>query len=148
VIGDLNKYTQFQAAESMRAAAENPGEGGGAASAGIGAGIGMAMGHAMGNAMGGSMQGDGQSRGMTPPPLPPRQQWHVAIDGAAGGPFDQGTVEGMARDGRLTPETLVWFRRCPEFSVQPRRPCRWRGDGDRRPGPPAAFLLRSDLTRA
>jgi len=41
VVGDLNRYTQFQAAESMRAAAENPG--GGEASAGMGLGMGMAM---------------------------------------------------------------------------------------------------------
>ncbi len=105
VIGDMHKYTQFQAAESMRAVAENPGGGGSdAASAGIGAGIGMAM----GGMMGGAMQGQPQSGAATPPPLPPRQQWHVAIDGASSGPFDQGTVEGMARDGRLTKDSLVW----------------------------------------
>ncbi len=40
VVGDLNKYTQFQAAEAMRDAAQNPG-GGAGMSAGMG--IGMAM---------------------------------------------------------------------------------------------------------
>ncbi len=109
VIGDLHKYTQFQAAESMRAAAENPGEGGGAASAGIGAGIGMAMGGMMGNAMGGTAYADAPQGGMAPPPLPPQgKQWHVAIDGASSGPYDQGALAGLARDGRLTKDSLVW----------------------------------------
>ena len=40
MVGDLNKYTQFQAAEAMRDAAQNPG-GGAGMSAGMG--IGMAM---------------------------------------------------------------------------------------------------------
>jgi len=105
VIGDLQKYTQFQAAESMRAAAENPGEGGGAASAGIGAGIGMAMGGMMGNAMGAGAAGGNV---MAPPPLPTGKQWHVGVDGKTSGPFDGDAVAGMARDGRVTRDTLVW----------------------------------------
>lgn len=105
VIGDLAKYTQFQAAESMRAAAENPGEGGGAASAGIGAGIGMAMGGMMGNAMGGM----GQGGSAAPPPLPSQgAQWHVAVDGAVTGPHPQSTLSAMAGSGKLTRDTLVW----------------------------------------
>ncbi len=105
VIGDLHKYTQFQAAESMRAAAENPGEGGGAASAGIGAGIGMAMGGMMGNVMGAGAAGGNV---IAPPPLPSGKQWHVGIGGQTSGPFDGQAVAGMARDGRLTRDTLVW----------------------------------------
>ena len=49
VVGDLNKFTQFQAAQSMEAAAANPG---GAAGAGVGLGAGMAMGNAMAGALG------------------------------------------------------------------------------------------------
>ncbi|MBQ4552663.1 MAG: SPFH domain-containing protein [Clostridia bacterium] len=41
VVGDMNRYAQFQAAEAMREAANNPGNN--AASAGIGMGTGMAM---------------------------------------------------------------------------------------------------------
>ena len=43
VVGDLNKYTQFQAAEAMREAANNP-NGGGFAGMGVGMGAGAAMG--------------------------------------------------------------------------------------------------------
>jgi len=52
VLGDAGRYTQFQAADAMRAAAENPG-GGAGTGAGLGAGfaIGNAMAGAMANAM-------------------------------------------------------------------------------------------------
>jgi membrane protease subunit (stomatin/prohibitin family) len=50
-VGDLGSYTQFQAAQAMRDAAQNEGAGGGAASTGVGFGAGMAMGQAMGDAM-------------------------------------------------------------------------------------------------
>lgn len=49
VLGDMNTYTQFQAAQAMRDAAQN--EGGGAAATGAGLGAGMAMGQAMAGAL-------------------------------------------------------------------------------------------------
>lgn len=48
VVGDMNKFAQFQAAQSMEAAANNPG---GTAGAGVGLGAGMAMGNAMAGAL-------------------------------------------------------------------------------------------------
>lgn len=51
-LGDLNKYTQYQAAEAMRDAAKN--EGGGAG-LGAGLGAGFAVGGAMANALGGAI---------------------------------------------------------------------------------------------
>ncbi|MGB9178820.1 MAG: SPFH domain-containing protein [Pyrinomonadaceae bacterium] len=48
VIGDVGRYTQFQAADAMRAAAENP-------SGGAGTGAGLGAGFAIGNAMAGAM---------------------------------------------------------------------------------------------
>ncbi len=53
VIGDVGRYAQFQAADAMRDAAQNPGGGGAATGAGLGAGfaIGNAMAGAMSNAM-------------------------------------------------------------------------------------------------
>ena len=47
IVGDLGQYTKFEAAESLRVAAANPG---GAASAGVGFGAGMALAQTMGNA--------------------------------------------------------------------------------------------------
>ena len=106
VLGDLNKYTQFQAAESMRAAAESGGGDGGMAGAGMGAGLGMALGNAMGNAMGG-MGGQAAPAAAAPPPLP-TAKWHVALGGSATGPHNDSTMQAMASDGRMDRETLVW----------------------------------------
>src|SRR5947209_4184684 len=52
VLGDAQRYTQFQAADAMRAAAENPS---GGAGTGAGLGAGFAIGNAMANAMAGAM---------------------------------------------------------------------------------------------
>lgn len=49
VVGDMNRYTQFQAAEAMREAANNPGNN--AAGAGIGMGTGIAMAQMFGSMM-------------------------------------------------------------------------------------------------
>ncbi len=49
VVGDLNRYTQYQAAEAMREAANNPG---GTAGSGMGIGAGMAMGQMFAQALG------------------------------------------------------------------------------------------------
>lgn len=48
IVGDLNKYTQFEAAEALHDAANNPG---GVAGAGAGLGAGLAMAQAMGSAI-------------------------------------------------------------------------------------------------
>ena len=53
VLGDLNRYTQYQAAEAIRDAAQNPG---GTAGAGIGMGAGVAMGQMFAQAMQGVQQ--------------------------------------------------------------------------------------------
>lgn len=49
-IGDMQTYTQFQTAQAMRDAAQNP-SGGGAAGIGVGLGAGQAMGQAMAGAL-------------------------------------------------------------------------------------------------
>lgn len=81
VVGDLGRYTQFEAAESLRRAAENPG---GVA----GAGAGLAAGLAMGQAMAGGL---GMGQPATPPaPAPaPTQAAPAAADPIA-------TIERLA----------------------------------------------------
>lgn len=69
-IGDMGAFTQFQAAQAMRDAAQNEG-GGGAAATGVGLGAGMAMGQAMANAInqgqsGGQQQGGAAASGGQP----------------------------------------------------------------------------------
>ena len=60
VIGDVGRYTQFQAADAMRDAAQNPG---GGAGTGVGLGAGFAMGNAMAGAMSDAMKQSRQSGG-------------------------------------------------------------------------------------
>lgn len=69
VIGDVGRYTQFQAAEAMRDAAQNPG-GGAGLGAGLGAGfaVGNAMAGAMTDAMKQSKEGSGTQQGQGPAP--------------------------------------------------------------------------------
>jgi membrane protease subunit (stomatin/prohibitin family) len=56
LVGDLKKYANFQAADSISAAANNPG---GLAGAGVGLGMGAVIGQTMGQALGGLGQGMG-----------------------------------------------------------------------------------------
>lgn len=76
-IGDMGAFTQFQAAQAMRDAAQNTG-GGGAAATGVGLGAGMAMGQAMADAVKQSQSSQGTG-------------------GAASG----GTVAGGGQQGQL-----------------------------------------------
>lgn len=108
VIGDLSRYTQFQAAEAMRAAAEQPG---GAAGAGVGMGAGLAMGQQMAAAMMGGQMASPQAApaaGGAPPPIPQETLYHVAIDGAAQGPFPVSQIGQKIRSGDIARTTLVW----------------------------------------
>lgn len=102
IIGDLDRFGQYAASEAMLAAARNDG--------GAGAGMGAAMGAAMGATMRGPWGAVPQPAAATPPPLPDTgaTRWHVAIDGAAAGPFPQSDLPRLVADGRLTPATLVW----------------------------------------
>ncbi|GAA5067672.1 SPFH domain-containing protein [Roseibacterium beibuensis] len=110
VVGDLHKYTQFQTAEAMRAAAENPGDGG--MGAGLGMGMGMAMANQMANAgpwgQAAQQPQPHQAAHAAPPPPPVEHVWHIAENGQTKGPFSKADLGRMATDGSLTRETLVW----------------------------------------
>ncbi len=111
-VGDLNAYTQFQTAQSLEAAAKNPG---GTASAGIGMGMGFAMANQMGGAMynpnqnqnqqGGQQQ---QGGGAPPPPVPGDVQFFVAVNGEQQGPYNKQVLTKMVQEKQLTKEMLVW----------------------------------------
>ena len=101
IAGDLNRFTQYSAAEAMTEAAQNPSGGMGA---GIGAGMGMAMGAHMANRQGPW----GQAGDAAPPPPPVEKVWHLAKDGNTEGPYSRATLGRMASDGSLTRDTHVW----------------------------------------
>jgi membrane protease subunit (stomatin/prohibitin family) len=103
IVGDLSAYTQYQAAQSMEAAAKNPG---GEASAGIGMGMGFAIANQMAASM--NRQPQQQTGPASAPPLPNQATFHVAIDGQAAGPFDMAGLKQLVQSGKLTRNTLVW----------------------------------------
>jgi membrane protease subunit (stomatin/prohibitin family) len=114
IAGNLDQYTQFQAAEAIGDAARNPG----GAGEGIGLGVGMAMGQRI--AAGLTPQAPAAPAaapapapapapaGATPPPLPQPAQWFVGIGGTQQGPYDAAALAGLVGAGSLTRETLVW----------------------------------------
>lgn len=96
-VGDMNRFQQGRAADSMLGAATN--EGGGGAGQFMGAGMGMAMGQQFAQ----NFQNQQGAPG-TPPPLPNAQVFHVEQNGQSVGPFPIEQLRGM----NLTPQTLVW----------------------------------------
>jgi excisionase family DNA binding protein len=68
-IGDMQRFTQYQAAQALRDAAQQ--EGGGLTGAGVGLGAGAGLGAVMGQAMGQAMQGGQQAEGQGAAPATP-----------------------------------------------------------------------------
>jgi membrane protease subunit (stomatin/prohibitin family) len=103
IVGDLHRYTQFQAADALPAAAANPG---GSMGAGLGIGVGAAVGHQIASAF--QQPGGAAPPAAAPPPLPQAKSFFVAVNGQQQGPFDMGSLTQHAQQGQLTRETLVW----------------------------------------
>lgn len=104
IIGNLDNFTKFQAANAMEAAAKNQG---GDASAGIG----MGMGFAMANQLGKIMTTPQEPAPDAPPPLPGKEtacSYFVGENGTKRGPFDLHTITGYIQTGTVTRETLLW----------------------------------------
>jgi membrane protease subunit (stomatin/prohibitin family) len=112
VLGNLNAYTQFQAANALEDAANNPGAAGGMTGAGAGMGMGFAMANQVGQAMSppnqSSQQPPAQSAPAGPPPIPQPVQFYAAINGQQAGPFDAAALQQQVQGGQITRQTLVW----------------------------------------
>jgi membrane protease subunit (stomatin/prohibitin family) len=110
VIGDMNKFQQFQTGQAITAAANNPS---GGAAEGMGLGMGFAMANRMAGAFGGAPQAGG---GTAPPPIPGGVAWHVALNGQQQGPFSpQQVADGIAK-GQIARDTLVWTNGMGEWT--------------------------------
>jgi membrane protease subunit (stomatin/prohibitin family) len=100
IIGNLDNFVKFQAANAMESAAKNPG---GDASSGVG----MGMGFAMANQLGKMLTTPGEAEPGTPPPLP-EESYFVGTNGKKSGPFDRQTLISSIQAGTITGETLLW----------------------------------------
>jgi membrane protease subunit (stomatin/prohibitin family) len=111
IVGNLGAYTQFQTANAIENAANNPNAGGL-----MGAGVGMGMGFGMGNQMAGMYnqnqfnphQGTMNQGPQVPPPPPPLTQYFIAVNGQQQGPFDEASFRGMIQSGSVNKDTMVW----------------------------------------
>ncbi len=102
VVGDMQKYQQYQLGTAMTEAAKNPGGGGD----GLGLGLGLAMAGRMMN-MPGGFGGAPVGAAPVPPPLP-SSTWHIAVNGQTQGPFDVEQVQQGIAVGQVTAKTLMW----------------------------------------
>lgn len=105
MVGDMDKYQQMKMADSMEAAAKNPGGSGG------GGGMENMFGMAMMSQMmgkGGMMNNNQQQQGMQNTPPPPMIQYFAVVSGQQQGPFNLQQLAQLASQNSLTPETMVW----------------------------------------
>lgn len=111
IVGNLGAYAQFQAANSMEKAAENP-NGGGLMGAGLGVGLGAGMaGQMSGVFQQNKFEGNnptGASPSVAPPAIPQAVQYFLAINGVQEGPFLIDQLKDEVRSGKLVSSTLVW----------------------------------------
>lgn len=107
---------------------------GGGAAGGAGAGgfginmpgimAGMALGGAVGQNLAGTMNNmmnpmqnmAAGAQNMVPPPVP-SNNYHVAVNGQASGPYDMATLKNMAAAGSFTRDSLVWKQGMTEWSA-------------------------------
>ncbi len=101
IIGDMNKFMQYQTATGIESAANNP-AGGGAA-----AGMGMGMGFGMAQQMMNNMQVPQQGAAV-PPPVPGLSKFFVVINNQQAGPYDLNALSTMVASKQLTRDSLVW----------------------------------------
>lgn len=112
IVGNLDQYTKFQAAESMRSAAQQPGSGADA--------MGMGMGFVMAQKLSQSLSSNpsqsqpapnpqpSSSHSATPPPLPTANPYFVAVNRQQTGPYSVPELARQVLSGQLTPSSLVW----------------------------------------
>ena len=101
MVGNLDKYLKFGAAEAMQSGNSST------ASSAMEMGIGLAM----AQSMTGQQSQAASSSAVTPsapPPLPHEQQWHVAINNQVSGPFGRAELVTLAQQGSLNADSLVW----------------------------------------
>jgi membrane protease subunit (stomatin/prohibitin family) len=108
VIGNLDAYTKYQAAEAIRDAAKNPGAAGTFLGVGLGQGFAGMMGQQMQAAQ--PVAGVAPGGGAAPPPMPGASSvvYWAGINGQQAGPFDLATIGRMVSSGQIGQQTLVW----------------------------------------
>jgi membrane protease subunit (stomatin/prohibitin family) len=98
ILGNMQQYAQFQAANAIEASANNPNGG----TPALDFGVGMAMGQQLMGAM--AQPQVAVQAPMQAPPPPVQAAWHISRDGQNFGPFGADALLGQG----LTRESYVW----------------------------------------
>jgi membrane protease subunit (stomatin/prohibitin family) len=104
IIGNLNQYAQFQAANAMEQSAKNPSGG----NAGIEMGMGFAMANQMGQMFNQNQTNQNQNSNAGPPPIPGVAQYFVAVNGQQQGPYSLNVLQQMIQQNNVTKDSLIW----------------------------------------
>ncbi|MEO0974291.1 MAG: DUF4339 domain-containing protein, partial [Pseudomonadota bacterium] len=103
IVGNLEDYATFQAAEAMTVAAANPS---GGAGDGVGLGMGFAMASKLSDTLSPSKGADAPPQ--APPPLPTEARYYIAINGHQTGPFTKAEVRAKIELGEVLRDSLAW----------------------------------------
>ncbi|GLY30895.1 SPFH domain-containing protein [Kineosporia sp. NBRC 101731] len=124
VLGDLNKYTQFQTANAIENASNNPGGAGDAMGIGLGVGLGQQAAASMYQqqaspppAPAAAAPAPPVAAPAGPPPLPTAVQWYIAANGQQVGPLDESGLQSQVSGGHLAATTLVWKAGMAEWTA-------------------------------
>ncbi|MDD2366516.1 MAG: SPFH domain-containing protein [Desulfuromonadaceae bacterium] len=113
IIGNLDNYVKFQAAQALESAAKNPG---GDASSGVGMGMGFAMANQLGNIMASSRESDA----VLPPPLQGNNSetlYYVGDNSTRSGPYNFKNIAMKIQDGGITAGSLLWKQGMETWAV-------------------------------
>ncbi len=108
MIGDLDKYLKFNAAESLIKEDNST-------SGAMEMGIGLAIGQQMSNALSKNQDIPTSPIAHAAPPPVPGDRWHVVLNGESTGPHSMNTIKKMISEGVISAETLVWLAGMPEW---------------------------------
>ncbi len=108
IVGNLDQYTQFQAAEALRDAAANPGGGSEALNKGLGLAMAQRLSDTLARPASAPSAAPAAPPPLAPPPLPTVKPYFVAVNNQQAGPFPMDELQRQAQSGQLTRATLVW----------------------------------------
>lgn len=115
IIGNMQQYAQFQAANAIEESAKNPAGGGTPA---LDFGVGIAMGQQLMSAMAQAPTPQQAPQVVAPPPPPPAVQWFISRDGQNLGPFppNQLLQNGLTRDSYVWRTGMDGWQRAAEVA--------------------------------
>ncbi len=107
IVGNLDNFMKYQAADALGASAKNPSGGSGADAMSMGIGLAMAQNF--------SQSLNRPSSPPAPPPLPNSKKYHVAINNQSQGPYGLDELKKNLLAGNLQSTTLVWTSGMPQW---------------------------------